>query len=60
MQTATLKRGSKIARVTQTAIDQYKVVVALVSDISEYGDVQIARNFKTAKGALNFATKELS
>lgn len=25
MQTATLKRGSKIARVTQTAIDQYKV-----------------------------------
>ena len=60
MQTATIKRGSKTARVTQTALDRYKVVVAIVSDINPSGDVMAAGNFKTATGALNFANKELA
>lgn len=59
MQTATITKGNKVARIKQTSLDIYRVVVTQVSDISEYGDVLIARSFKTAKGAVNFANKEL-
>lgn len=57
--TATIKKGNKIARITGTE-GAYRVVVALVSDISDYGDVLISKTFKTFKGASQFSTKELA
>lgn len=59
MQTATLTRGNKVARIKQVAIDLYKVVVAQASDLTEFGDVLAAREFKTAQGALRYANSQL-
>lgn len=60
MQTATYQKGSKIARIVQLAENYYRVIVSIVSDINEFGDVQIIKNFSTPKGALRFVDKEFA
>lgn len=58
MQNVTFTRNNKTARITQIAVDAYKVVITLASDISSYGDVLIARTFVSPRAAMLFAERE--